>query len=238
MNNKPIIGITTDNKENTSQSPHYEVSALYAEKIGQAGGVPIYLSQEISQIDAYLKLCHGFLFTGGLDPKTEIFGQPTHPKARPIAQTRQDFEMALLARLHYNAPEKPVLGICLGCQMMALSQCAVLNQYLPDTLENPEQHQHGNQHTIQIIQQDSVLVGAVSMEDLQSDPVASYHQQAIHKKGNLRIVAKSQDKIIEAVDDPSHHFFLGVQWHPERGGQGPLNQGLFNRFVAASQISN
>ena len=46
--------------------------------------------------------------------------------------------------------------------------------------------------------------------------VNSFHHQAVKAPGSLRMCALAPDGVIEAVEDASLPFFLGVQWHPER----------------------
>ena len=47
-------------------------------------------------------------------------------------------------------------------------------------------------------------------------PVNSFHHQAVSEPGpHLKVVAKSPDGIIEAVESTEHKALLGVQWHPE-----------------------
>ncbi|MFR4483246.1 gamma-glutamyl-gamma-aminobutyrate hydrolase family protein [Sellimonas intestinalis] len=46
--------------------------------------------------------------------------------------------------------------------------------------------------------------------------VNSFHHQAVKEPGSgLRVCAVSPDGVIEAIEDESHPFLLGVQWHPE-----------------------
>jgi putative glutamine amidotransferase len=49
----------------------------------------------------------------------------------------------------------------------------------------------------------------------------------------LRVVARSDDQIIEAVEGTNpEHFVLAVQWHPERSfDTDPASQALFKQFV-------
>lgn len=44
--------------------------------------------------------------------------------------------------------------------------------------------------------------------------VNSRHKSAIIET-KLDVVARSDDNVIEAVEDKSKTFFLGVEWHPE-----------------------
>ncbi len=76
--------------------------------------------------------------------------------------------------------------------------------------------------------------------------VVSYHRQAVEDPGRLRIVAVAPDGVIEATDDPTRPFYVGVQWHPERAGSlddpnsthlqtgQDVNLGLYQRLVHAA----
>ena len=72
---------------------------------------------------------------------------------------------------------------------------------------------------------------ALSANALACAAVVSSHHQAVAHPGRLRVVAASPDSVIEAIDDPSRPYYLGVQWHPERG-EGVLMRDLIQRFVA------
>lgn len=225
---RPLIGITVDNKDNSDASTRYESPIGYARAVTDAGGLPMLLPQEPSLADEFVERCDGVLLTGGGDPRMEPFGGKTHHQAKLMAERRQAFEVALLTAINRRA-ELPTLGVCLGMQMMALCAGGDLNQHLPDTLgdEAALRHQKDNRHTITLHVRDSVLGEAADA------PVPSWHHQAVANIGRLRMVASSPDGVIEAIDDPARPFYLGVQWHPERGGEGSLNRGLLARFVMA-----
>lgn len=59
------------------------------------------------------------------------------------------------------------------------------------------------------------------------------HHQAIKDLApNLIIVAKAEDGIIEAVENPSQKFVIGVQWHPEGTWKNDIfSRRLFRAFV-------
>ena len=112
----------------------------------------------------------------------------------------------------------PILGICRGFQMINVvlggtlyqdiktrqgSEFSHLNLVNPvDTLE----------HEV-ILEKDSKLYNLMGKERLM---VYSLHHQAIDKIGdNLKVVGKSTDHIIEALEYEGDHFVVGVQWHPE-----------------------
>ncbi len=234
---KPLIGITVDRAE-PSDSPEgqYQLGPFVGRSVAMAGGLPVLMTPDPGLALHYADACHGFVFTGGLDPDTPAFGEPMHPKARKMDPVRQAFELALLDALAERA-DKPVFGICLGMQMMALHAGGKLNQYMPQTHDDPEAHQKGADHPIKVIVQDSVI----RAEDAQGhEPIYSSHQQAVSDAGRMRIVAVAHDDTIEAIDGvpiDAARFYLGVQWHPERGGDGPLNLGLFQKLVEAARSS-
>ena len=67
--------------------------------------------------------------------------------------------------------------------------------------------------------------------------VNSYHHQSIDLTGrNLRIVAVAPDDVIEAVEDTTGKFLIGVQWHPETGwSSDQFARSLFKAFVGVAR---
>lgn len=199
----------------------------------ETGGTPVPLDKGDAVGDRaaefaarYLALCDAIIFTGGDDPATERYGEPTHPAAKLVHPDRQRFEEALLAALDEARQRvKPVLGICLGMQMMALHRGGALHQHLPDVLATAAEHQNDHQHTLEPAPGAGLPRGAV----------ASWHHQAVRDAGRLRVIARASDGVIEAIDDPARGFYLGVQWHPERTSDPKLGQELFDRLVKAAR---
>ncbi len=222
----PLIGITCDNVPPDG----YTCAAAYSQAVAAAGGVPVLLPQQVDLVDHYLARCAGLLLTGGTDPDVRPFGQALHPQARLMHPRRQAFDTALLQRAR---PTQPVLGVCLGMQLMGLLHGATLNQHLPDTLPSAAEHIDDRRHTLNLRAVDSVL-GTGDDDGDAPAPVVSWHRQALADPGRLRLLATAPDGVVEAIDDPNRPFFLGVQWHPERGGAGAFNQTLIARFVQAA----
>ena len=125
---KPIIGITSDPSEGK-----YHVSRAYSTMVAESGGIPVILPCLVSEVEDYIQRCDGFIFTGGDDPIMEQWGIDTHPKATKIDAERQEFELALLEALDHD-PARPVLGVCLGMQLMGLHAGGILDQYLPESI--------------------------------------------------------------------------------------------------------
>jgi len=237
----PLIGITVSNNAPDAPSLKYESNASYAHAVALAGGLPILLPQRPELAAHYVALCDGILLTGGPDPIMTAFGKPLHPMAETVIPTRQAFDLAILDALDIR-PAKPALGVCLGMQFMSLHAGCEYDQHLGDTLEAPELHRHDHKHPVVMQVEETCLA---DIEAAEHALVASSHHQAVkalpkakeaaNRPVQLRVVAVAPDGVIEAVDDPSRPFYAGVQWHPERGGEGPLNSELFDRFVAAAR---
>lgn len=230
---RPLIGITVDNLNNTAESGRYDVGTGYSRAVAAAGGTPLLLPHEPERAADYAAVCDGLILTGGVDPDTTALPAgwpghgPLHASARVMDPRRQAFELALLAAADAT-PGKPVLGVCLGMQLMTLHRGGTLNQYLPDTHDAAvvARHRHGD-HAVSVTA-DGVLGAAGD-----TATIHSHHQQVVANAGQLRVVATAEDGVIEAVNDPDRVFYVGVQWHPERGDAGALSWGLIKKLVEA-----
>jgi gamma-glutamyl-gamma-aminobutyrate hydrolase PuuD len=57
--------------------------------------------------------------------------------------------------------------------------------------------------------------------------VTSHHHQALGRVGDgLVETAWAADGTLEAIEDPSRRFTVGVQWHPEAGEDAALFEAL------------
>lgn len=197
----------------------------YARAVHAAGGFPVILPPIVEMIPEQLRRCSGFVLTGGDDPRTEPFGEPTHPKATPVHPMRQTYDTVLVKTL-LEQSEIPTLGVCLGMQMMALAAGGRLDQHLPETLTSHERHWNNVRHPVRMVR---------AVEGMGDGEVTSHHRQAVGDPGRLAVLATSDDGVIEAIELPRARFFLGVQWHPERTGEGMLGLGVFKRLIHAAR---
>jgi len=234
---RPVIGITADVSEPKAGSVRMECSLAYCRAVVAAGGDPVVLPPMVELIPRQLEMCGGFVLTGGDDPRMEMFGMGTHAAAKPMHALRQEYEVSLLKALE-DRGSMPVLGVCLGMQLMALCAGGRLNQHMPDEVATAREHAGNAQHDIHATVEDGVVAGILKVGGAGAQgggAVVSHHRQAVSDPGRLRVAARAPDGVIEAVDDPSRRFYVGVQWHPERTGDGPVGAGVFAALVAAAR---
>jgi putative glutamine amidotransferase len=216
---RPLIGITMD-----MDGERCFIRPGYALAVERAGGVPVLLPPAVNLVEEYVARCDGFIFSGGDDPIMEQWGIATHPKATKVHPERQAFEVALLHALEMKQ-EKPILGVCLGMQLMSLHAGGSLEQHLPDLGNGAaEAHWGRKEHAV--------------AGDVGRGRVLSHHRQAITNSGRLRVCGRAPDGLIEAVQDDARPFYLGVQWHPERTDDENLGVGLFRRLIEAARQSS
>jgi putative glutamine amidotransferase len=222
--NRPIVGITMDVSDVNGRQK-LDVGLAYAQCVERAGGTALMLAPIVGAIAGQLATCSGFVFTGGDDPRLEAFGGTSHPKITPLHPLRQEYELALLAALE-SQPRKPVLGICLGMQLMCLRAGGTMDQFMPETTPTHARH-WGADHVV------TPTHASQSCIRLSAGTVHSKHKQAIIATGAMQAIATSDDGVIEAAAHPGRRFYVGVQWHPERTEDAAMGQAIFDQLIAA-----
>ena len=223
-----VVGITCDTAAKGRGRIMHESPRDYAAAVRRAGGTPLLLPHDIAGIPTYLSICHAIVLSGGDDPVTEPFGEPTHPAAKRMEPVRQAFEVELIRRLDQTA--HPVLGVCFGMQLMALHHGGRLDQHLPDSHDAATVARHADaDHVVSLVIDENRLLPA-------RGTVHSFHHQAVRDAGAMRVVATCPDDgIIEAIDLADPRFYLGVQWHPERTADPAMGDALFARLVRSAR---
>lgn len=228
---RPVVAIATNLDERDAR-----VRRAYADAVRRAGGTPVLIAPAEGDLTDLvrdqLELCHALVLTGGDDPATEAYGEPTHPSAKLVHPLRQAYDEALLAEARAR-PDLPVLGVCLGMQMMALCAGGSLVQHMPDEVPTHAEHTDDRPHAVFARVERSVLWDSAHKPGDSLGIVTSWHRQAVRNPGRLRVVATATDGVVEAIDDPNRPFWLGVQWHPERTEDGVLGAGVFCRLLSA-----
>jgi putative glutamine amidotransferase len=236
---KPWIGIPTRFRD--SGEPVDEIRR-YLDAVLWAGGLPVVIPTHtpLPLAQDYFERLDGILLPGSptdIDPA--IFGEKPHPKLGKMLPERDALDFSLLK--YGEEARLPVLGICFGAQSLNVFRGGKLVQDIPSVVPTPVFHDdHGKpaqeaRHTVRL-NKDSLLARLAGADAVD---VNSFHHQAVSEPGkDLRVVATAPDGVIEAVEDTSGKFFLGVQWHPERGLQNdPFAQALFRAFIDAAKAS-
>ena len=172
----------------------------------------------------------GFVIGGGDDIDAALYGGDIEPAVR-IDVERDAFELAILDGAARR--RLPVLGICRGAQMMNVHLGGSLHESIYDVYPGvPRLHSPLPSKTIDIVA-DSTLHRLVGVERTR---VNALHHQSIDTLGSsLRIVARDQYGIVQAIERPGDVFLLGVQWHPEFMVLTAGQQRLFGALVEAAR---
>ena len=227
---KPVIGITTYVTDARFGDWHVEsalVPSVYVSAVRRAGGCPLLVPPSADGVEETLGAVHGLIFSGGPDLDPELYGQEPHPETSANTPERDRCEVALLgAALESNLP---VLAVCRGSQIMNVALGGDLLQHLPEVVGD-EKHKHSPG---EFSDHDVSLAPGTQLAGLLGEhaPVKSHHHQGFGRLGEgLREAGWAEDGTLEAVEDPTRPFALGVLWHPEEGE----DQRLFEALVEAA----
>ncbi|PNW09934.1 gamma-glutamyl-gamma-aminobutyrate hydrolase [Microbacterium testaceum] len=173
----------------------------------------------------------GLILTGGLDVQPELYGAERHPLTDPARADRDAWEIALLA----GARERgiPVFGICRGLQLINVARGGTLHQHLPEALGTERYRIGGGVFAENTVEVDAGtrLAGLVGAGPL---TVHSYHHQGVDRVGDgLRVTARTDDGLVQAVETEGDDYLVAVQWHPEENAE---DRRLFLGLVAAAAV--
>lgn len=105
----------------------------------------------------------------------------------------------------------PVLGICLGMQMMGCYSEDITLNLIDDNNSHYQESDFCLSHKV-ILDKDSRLYKILGKEEIM---VNSFHKKCITENCVYKVVGKSEDGVIEAIEYPGDVFNVGIQWHPE-----------------------
>jgi len=209
---RPIVGVTGGELTPERQKAQHAIrSALHA-----AGSVPILLRP--GEGTGGLDRVHGLVLPGGGDIDPRRYGEEPTADLRDLDPEREELEIELAREA--VARGTPVLGICLGLQVLTVALGGTLLQHV-------EGHD-GDDHEVRLDPASALarIVGAATITTN-----SSHHQAPKDLPPLLQPVGRARDGVIEAVEGPG--FTLGIGWHPETT---PVAQDerLLKAFVAAS----
>jgi gamma-glutamyl-gamma-aminobutyrate hydrolase PuuD len=203
--------------------PAAVIPLAYVKAIEAAGGRPLLVPPSEDAIEETLAALDGILFSGGSDLDPAEYGHDPHPETVSIRPDRDRGELALLRAALER--DMPVLAVCRGSQVLNVARGGDLVQHLPDVVGD-EKHKH----TPGVFADHEVKVDAdTRLGTLLGEraPVKSHHHQGFGRVGEgLVEAAWADDGTLEALEDPSKRFAVGVLWHPEEGEDAALFQAL------------
>jgi putative glutamine amidotransferase len=263
MDSLPVIGLNMSVRSPSGDDPGEALTPLgYIDAIAGAGGIPLCLPpyEDYRQIREIMPFLKGFLFIGGADYRPEHYGGRPQPKEELMHPRRDHFDIAL-AGIILEETALPVLGICGGCQLLAIARGGALIQDIgtewtmtedpPLPHSRQEREKQGKdpsifRHPVRFTPH-SLAARATGTPPGAILATNSFHHQAIHPDRigkDLIASAWSPDGIIEAIEPAPGspwagrgRFILGLQWHPERmQNEAPHRQPFLALVKAAANF--
>ena len=224
---KPLIGITSYDEPVAWGAWNVDavlVPSAYVRAVESAGGRALVVPPARDGAEQTLEVLDGLVFSGGGDVDPATYGADAHEATQGVNRERDEAELALMRAALER--DMPVLAVCRGSQVLNIGLGGDLVQHLPEIVGH-EHHLHTPgefaDHDVEI--DPGSRLGAILGDRA---PVKSHHHQAFGRLGDpLREAAWADDGTIEAVEDPTRRFAIGVLWHPEVSE----DQALFTALV-------
>ncbi|HEV2738847.1 MAG TPA: gamma-glutamyl-gamma-aminobutyrate hydrolase family protein [Candidatus Elarobacter sp.] len=218
----------------------------YVAALRDAGAAPLRIVPG-DAARAALGQAAGVVVTGGVDVDPAAYDAPASAFVTETEPERDVFEIDVLRAARERG--LPVLCVCRGLQIANVAFGGTLIQDVPHHLgagiaiphDVSEPNQHGEwrivpEHVVHI-EPDSALARITRTTQLATN--AAHHQAVDRCSLDLRVVARTADGIVEALearfDAP---FWLAVQWHPESThATDDASRAIFAEFVGAIHIA-
>lgn len=105
----------------------------------------------------------------------------------------------------------PVLGICLGMQLMSCYKNDVSLKLIESNISHNQESDEGFSHKVKL-NTNSKLYNILGEEEFL---VNSFHRYHVLENDFYSVSAYSEDGYIEAIEYSDDVFNIGIQWHPE-----------------------
>jgi putative glutamine amidotransferase len=213
----------------------------YEEAVRAAGGTPRILDLEKDTPDAVVAAVDGLVLTGGNDILPSLYGEAQHTSFVPSEAGRDAWELEL-SRLALDA-DLPMLAICRGVQVLNVARGGTLVQDIPTTFGTSTTNHNVVDRATALAHEVRVAPGSLLERLLRTSlspgltiSVNSRHHQAPGVVGTgLVVVGTAPDGVIEAMEEPTRRFCLGLQWHAENFWRTGEFNAVFEGLVSASR---
>jgi len=205
---------------------YYKVNKKYIYALKEFGKKAIIIPYENNAEDI-LNNINGLLVIGGGDISEKYINEKLDCHAADIYIERDDFEVEMIKKaVEYNIP---ILAICRGEQILNIAFGGNIIQHIDGHIQNASRNigshfvnVNKNSKLYKIVKKDRFIVN-------------SFHHQVVKNTGgNIIVSATSDDGYIEAIENTSAKFCIGVQWHPEAMFNQKENKNIFQYFIESS----
>ncbi len=238
---RPLIGVPTGREKSQRfyGLPLYIMNQTYIRMLENLGALPVMIPLQMTEatLRGIFERLDGLFLPGGEDIDPSHYGAAQHPRLGATDKERDRTEL-LVTRWAVETG-MPLLGVCRGLQMINVACGGTLHQDLHDECPTLDKHdftpptyeRYRISHTV-TIEPDSRLAQALGTVH----EVNSMHHQGIDQLGaGLRVVARAEDGLAEAIELPVLPYVVGVQWHPEElATTDQHHSNLFYDFIAAA----
>lgn len=220
---RPTIGVTS------SRGRAVVMWGFYWLALTLAGVRPIRLLAPPAGEAAHLPELDGLVVGGGDDIGAGLYDGEPGLDVR-IDPARDALELALLEQAEKR--RLPVLGVCRGAQMMNVFRGGTLHQDLSEAGHRAVPPMWSPLPRKRVSADPDSRLAAITGRAAMT--VNSLHHQAIKTPGdNLTVSAHDSFGVVQAIEDRSRPFHVGVQWHPEFLIFQKAQRRLFAAFVRA-----
>ena len=195
-----IIGLTPSDILSSIHKPWME---KFNGALMDAGIVPLSFcfTWDRECLRAQLEQMDGVILNGGRDIDPGRYGEERNGAGESCPE-RDEFEALVTEEV--LRMDKPLLGICRGCQSLNVFAGGSLVQHIPD--HNDVYHPVG-------------ILGGRLKEIMGAEIIRtnSFHHQAVKRVApGFIVTARAADGTIEAIEHAEARFAMGIQWHPEK----------------------
>jgi len=220
---RPVIGVTT------SRRSGWRIFPLVALNVWLAGGRAVRWD---TRRDVDIGAVDGIIIGGGDDISPDLYGGELVTSAR-LSPERDALEKRLVTEAMDAG--KLVLGICRGSQMLNVALGGTLDQDAYGTYATSRRFWTIlPRKTVRVISGTRLgdLAGLAPMQ------VNALHSQAVDRLGDgLRVAARDEVGMIQAIERARPPFAIGVQWHPEHLFYARRQRRIFRALIAAAEAA-